>query len=49
MANDVDLEWHDLKTNELMGALQTSRRGLSEEEVKCRLQEFGPNVVAESR
>lgn len=49
MANDVNPKWHALKTNELMRALQTSRRGLSEEEAERRLKEFGPNELREKK
>ena len=40
-------EWHALKTDELMDTLRTSRRGLSGEEARRRLEEYGPNELAE--
>ena len=42
-------EWHTMETEELMGALQASEKGLSEEEAKRRLQEFGPNELVERK
>lgn len=42
-------EWHAMETEELMRALKASEKGLSEEEVKRRLQEFGPNELVERK
>jgi len=42
-------EWHAVETEELMGALKASEKGLSEEEAKRRLQEFGPNELVERK
>ena len=44
-AIDVGSELHAMKTEELMSTLQTSEKGLSDEETKRRLQEFGPNEL----
>jgi len=48
-AVDVSPEWHVMETDELMGALKASEKGLSEEEAKRRLQEFGPNELVERK
>lgn len=42
-------EWHAMETEELMGALKASEKGLSDEEAKRRLQEFGPNELVERK
>jgi len=42
-------EWHALETEELMKALKASEKGLSDEEAKRRLQEFGPNELVERK
>ncbi len=42
-------EWHAMETEELMRALKASEKGLSEEEAKRRLQEFGPNELVERK
>jgi len=38
-----------METEELMKALKASEKGLSEEEAKRRLQEFGPNELVERK
>jgi Ca2+-transporting ATPase len=38
-----------METEELMDALQAGEKGLSEEEAKRRLQEFGPNELVERK
>jgi len=45
----VSVEWHAIETEELMGALKASEKGLSEEEAERRLQEFGPNELIERK
>jgi len=45
----VSPEWQAMETDELMGALKASEKGLSEEEAKRRLQEFGPNELVERK
>jgi len=45
----VSPEWHVMETEELMGTLKASEKGLSEEEAKRRLQEFGPNELVERK
>ncbi len=42
-------EWHAMETEELIGALKASEKGLSGEEAKRRLQEFGPNELVERK
>ena len=42
-------EWHALETDELMRTLKASEKGLSEEEAKRRLEEFGPNELVERK
>jgi len=42
--------WHSMKIGDVLSSLKTSPNGLTEEEAKRRLQEFGPNeLVAEKR
>jgi len=48
-AVDMSPEWHAMETEELMRALKASEKGLSEEETKRRLQEFGPNELVERK
>ncbi|MFQ5836411.1 MAG: cation-transporting P-type ATPase, partial [Candidatus Bathyarchaeia archaeon] len=38
-----------METEELVRALKASEKGLSEEEAKRRLQEFGPNELVERK
>jgi len=45
----VSSEWHAMETEELMGALKASEKGLSDEEAKRRLLEFGPNELVERK
>jgi len=45
----VSLEWHTMETEEIMGTLKASEKGLSDEEAKRRLQEFGPNELVERK
>jgi Ca2+-transporting ATPase len=42
-------EWHAIETEEFMKGLKASEKGLSEEEAKRRLQEFGPNELVERK
>ncbi len=42
-------EWHAMETEELTKTLKVSEKGLSEEEVQRRLQEFGPNELVERK
>ena len=42
-------EWHAMETEELMRALEATEKGLSEEEAKRRLLEFGPNELVERK
>ncbi len=39
--------WHSLSEQEVLKALNTSERGLSEEEARRRLEQYGPNVLRE--
>jgi len=48
-AVNMSPEWHAMETEELMRALKASEKGLSEEEAKRRLQEFGPNELVERK
>ncbi|MFQ6064766.1 MAG: cation-translocating P-type ATPase [Candidatus Bathyarchaeia archaeon] len=41
--------WHAMEKEELMDALRASENGLSEEEAKRRLEEFGPNELVERK
>jgi len=45
----VSPEWHAMETDELVKALKANEKGLSEEEAKRRLQEFGPNELVERK
>lgn len=38
----MNSEFHAMKAEETMQALESSAQGLSEEEVESRLQKFGP-------
>ena len=42
-------EWHAMKTEELLDALQAREKGLSAQEAKRRLQEYGPNELVERK
>ena len=42
-------KWHVMETEEFMKSLKASEKGLSEEEAKRRLQEFGPNELVERK
>ena len=42
-------EWHAMETEEFMKSLKVSDKGLSEEEAKRRLEEFGPNELVERK
>lgn len=42
-------KWHAMKVEDLMQALNTSYQGLSEEEAKHRLEEFGPNELRQEK
>jgi len=42
-------EWHAMETEEFMKGLKASEKGLSQEEAKRRLQEFGPNELVERK
>ena len=42
-------EWHAMETEEFMKSLKASKKGLSQEEAKRRLQEFGPNELVERK
>ncbi|HDI42638.1 MAG TPA: hypothetical protein ENF62_02535, partial [Candidatus Bathyarchaeota archaeon] len=39
--------WHAMSTDEVLKALKTSPEGLSEEEARRRLEEYGPNKLIE--
>ena len=43
----MNSEFHAMKAEETMQALESSAQGLSEEEVESRLQKFGPNELRE--
>ena len=40
-------DWHSTEINDVLSALETSREGISNEEVAKRLQEYGPNELKE--
>jgi Ca2+-transporting ATPase len=42
-------EWHAMETEEFMKGLKASEKGLTEEEAKRRLEEFGPNELVERK
>jgi len=48
-AVDLSPEWHAMETAELMGALKASEKGLSDEEAKRRLSEYGYNELKEKK
>ncbi len=41
--------YHSMDANSVLRALKTNRNGLSEEEAKRRLKEYGPNVLEEKK
>lgn len=41
--------WHAMNVEEVMQALHTSRGGLTDDEVKLRLKEYGPNKLIEEK
>ncbi len=41
------INWHNLSAEEVIGKLNSSRSGLSEDEAKERLQQHGPNELTE--
>jgi len=45
----VSPEWHAIETEEVMGTLQASEKGLSDEEAKRRLSEYGYNELTEKK
>lgn len=45
--NGKNMKWHSLETEEVFKELDTSPRGLSEEEVEGRLSKYGPNQIEE--
>ncbi len=45
----LDYKWHALSVEEVAQTLQTTNQGLSEEEAKHRLEEFGPNELREEK
>lgn len=44
-----DLDWHRMNPDEVMNRLQASDSGLSPEEVRKRLERFGPNELIEKK
>jgi Ca2+-transporting ATPase len=49
-ANDTSNRWHHLQAEEVVRLLDADlKRGLSEAEIKHRLEKFGPNVVSPRR
>jgi len=44
-----DREWHSLDVEEVLRKLRTSEEGLSEEEARRRLEEFGPNELRKEK
>jgi magnesium-transporting ATPase (P-type) len=45
----MNSEFHAMKAEETIQALESSAQGLSEEEVESRLQKFGPNELREKK
>ena len=41
--------WHALESNAVLSLLNTSRNGISEEEAKKRLEQYGPNELKEEK
>lgn len=41
--------WHAMEVEEVIGALNTSKDGLTQEEVQKRLQEYGPNELKKEK
>jgi Ca2+-transporting ATPase len=49
-ANDTSNRWHHLQAEEVVRLLDADlKRGLSEAEIKHRLEKFGPNVISPRR
>ncbi len=44
---DTKVNWHAMNPEEVLQHLKTSRQGLTDEEAKRRLAEYGPNVLKE--
>ncbi|KYH37214.1 MAG: ATPase [Candidatus Bathyarchaeota archaeon B23] len=44
-----ELPWHSVDVEEILAALETRREGLSEEEARRRLEEYGLNELREER
>jgi Ca2+-transporting ATPase len=42
------MNWYQLEVNQVMDELETSEHGLTEDEARRRLSEFGPNKLAEA-
>jgi len=45
----MSTEWHSLEKKQLLESLNATEKGLSTEEAKRRLQEFGPNELVEKK
>ncbi len=45
----LNKNWHNLETHEVLTALNSKREGLSQEEAQRRLAQFGPNELAKKR
>ena len=43
------MNWYQLDKDEVLNKLKSSLEGLTEEEAKTRLQEYGPNKIAEEK
>ena len=45
----VDREWHAISNEEALTILETDRGGLSQEQVKNRLELYGPNIIKKGK
>ena len=45
----VDREWHAISNEEALTILETDRGGLSQEQVKNRLERYGPNIIKKGK
>ncbi|MBI2600757.1 hypothetical protein HYW42_02285 [Candidatus Daviesbacteria bacterium] len=45
----MDYAWHTKKVNDIFGILHSNENGLSKEEVKARLEKYGPNKLPDAK
>jgi len=49
MAVQVNRVWHAISGEEALSSLETSSDGLSQEQVKSRLEHYGPNIIKKGK